>query len=182
MADNTPNSPGDGATGPQAAPPPGAQNITLRVLTQYTKDLSFESPGAPGSLLTNQGQPRIEASVDVGARKLGDNDYEAELKVTARAVRGEVTSFIVELAYAGLFRIETVSEDALQAILLIECPRMLFPFARRVIADVTRDGGFAPLMIDPIDFAGLYRRQMEQRAGDAASPALSTPVATEPKN
>lgn len=171
MADTPPVPPGPGGPDSQAA----RAGIMLRVIAQYIKDLSFENPGAPGSLLVGNVQPTIEASVDVGARRLGDVEFESELKVTARARRGEVTSFVIELSYGGLFRIENVPPEVLQPVLLIECPRILFPFARRVIADVTRDGGFAPLLIDPIDFAGLYRRQVEQRQAEglaAAGPPL----------
>ncbi len=135
--------------------------MMLRVVAQYIKDLSFENPAAPGSLFGNEQPPQIEASVDVAARRLGDADFEAELRINAKARRGEATAFIVELVYAGLFRIENAPADALQPLLLIECPRLLFPFARRLISDTTRDGGFAPLLLDPIDFASLYRRQME---------------------
>jgi preprotein translocase subunit SecB len=160
------------ATGAQAA------GVTMRVAAQYVKDLSFESPGAPGSLVAGAAAPHVEASVDVAARRLGEAEYECELRVKATAKRGEVTVFIVELVYGGLFQIANAPADLLQPILLIECPRLLFPFARRVIADVTRDGGVVPLLLDPLDFAGLYRQQMAQRAqqqpgGDGkASPIL----------
>ena len=137
--------------------------VMIQVIAQYVKDLSFENPQAPGGLLGGNVAPAIEASVDVAARRLGDVEFESELKVTARARRGEVTVFLVELVYGALFRIERAPQDLLEPILLIECPRLLFPFARRVVADVTRDGGFAPLLIDPIDFQSLYQRQRAQR-------------------
>ena len=140
-----------------------ALGVTLQVVAQYIKDLSFENPAAPGSLFGNDTPPQIEASVDVAARRLGEVDFEAELRITAKARRGEATAFIVELVYAGLFRIANAPAEALQPLLLIECPRLLFPFARRLISDTTRDGGFAPLLLDPIDFATLYRRQLESQ-------------------
>lgn len=152
-----------------------APGLTLRVVAQYIKDLSFENPAAPGSLFAADTPPQIEASVDVAARRLGDADFEAELRITAKARRGEATAFIVELVYAGLFHIENAPSEALQPLLLIECPRLLFPFARRLIADTTRDGGFAPLLLDPIDFASLFRRQLEQQ--EAQPPGVPGPIA-----
>jgi len=150
--------------GPQAGAEP--VGVVIQVIAQYVKDLSFENPQAPGGLLGGNVAPSIEASVDVAARRLGDVEFESELKVTARARRGEVTVFLVELVYGALFRIERAPQELLEPILLIECPRLLFPFARRVVADVTRDGGFAPLLIDPIDFASLYQRQRAQRQNE----------------
>ena len=145
---------------------PGGEQIgvAVRVVAQYVKDLSFENPQSPGSLLGGNVAPAIEAGVDVSAKRLGEIDFECELKVTVKARRGEVTVFLVELVYAALFQIQNAPAELLEPILLIECPRLLFPFARRVVADVTRDGGFAPLLIDPIDFASLYQRQREGRA------------------
>jgi preprotein translocase subunit SecB len=155
-----------GAVGAQ--PGAQAQGVTLRVAAQYVKDLSFESPGAPGSLVAGAPAPQVEASVDVAARRMGDTEFECELRIKATAKRGEVTVFIVELVYGGLFQIANAPQDLLQPILLIECPRLLFPFARRVVADVTRDGGVVPLLLDPLDFAGLYRQQMAERAKQGA--------------
>ncbi len=152
-----------------------APGVALRVMAQYVKDLSFESPTAPGSLAAANEPPKIEASVDVSARRLGDADFEAELRVTAKARRGEAVVFIVELVYGGLFRIENAPQDILQPLLLIECPRILFPFARRIIADVTRDGGMIPLMLDPLDFAGLYRQQMAKR-GEQPPDGANAPI------
>jgi preprotein translocase subunit SecB len=149
------------ATG--VSPRDGEIGVAVRVVAQYVKDLSFENPQSPGSLLGGAVAPSIEASVDVAAKRLGDADFESELKVTVRARRGDVTVFLVELVYGALFQIQNAPAEVLEPILLIECPRLIFPFARRVIADVTRDGGFAPLLIDPIDFAGLYQRQRESR-------------------
>lgn len=149
------------AMGP--SPDNDAVGVAVRVVAQYVKDLSFENPQSPGSLLGGNVAPAIEASVDVAARKLGEIDFESELKITVRARRGEVIVFLVELVYAALFQIQNAPDDILEPILLIECPRLIFPFARRVVADVTRDGGFAPLLIDPIDFAGLYQRQRNGR-------------------
>ncbi len=171
MADEKTTPPGAGAgAGIAAGAAAGAQvpGVTMRVMAQYVKDLSFESPGAPGSLVAGAAAPAVEAAVDVAARRLGEAEFECELRVKATAKRGEVTVFIVELVYGGLFQVENAPADLLQPILLIECPRLLFPFARRVIADVTRDGGVIPLLLDPLDFAGLYRQQMAERAKQQA--------------
>jgi preprotein translocase subunit SecB len=133
----------------------------VAILTQYVKDLSFENPNAPASLQSTE-QPRIDVNVAVNAKRAGDNVYEVELKITAKAMTGDDASFIVDLAYAGLFGLSNVPEEALEPFLIIEAPRIIFPFARRIIADSVRDGGFPPLMLDPIDFAALYMAQQGQ--------------------
>lgn len=132
----------------------------LRVITQYIKDMSFENPGAPQSLTPQSEAPKIGVNVDVGVRGLSDTDFEVEIKLSIEAMAADKPIFIVELTYAGICRLENIPKESMQAVLLIECPRMIFPFARRIVADATRDGGFPPLMIDPIDFALLYRQQM----------------------
>ena len=153
--------------GDQPMPP------AIRVAGQYVKDLSFENPGAPDSL-RGAGQPNIDLSVDVQARDLGNDMFEVELIIGARAQREQTPVFIVELTYAGLFQIQNVDPQSRDAFLLIECPRMIFPFARRILSDATRDGGFPPLMLEPVDFAALYRQQMAQRA-QAEQGAPATP-------
>ena len=155
----------------------GQNNPTMRILGQYIKDLSFENPGAPASLSTNNAQPAIQVSVDVGGRRLSDNEYETELKITVDAKRGEVTAFLVELSYGGIVQVQNVTNDMLQPLLLMEVPRLLFPFARRVVADVTRDGGFPPLMLEPIDFTQLYRQQMAKQQGQAGAEPQASPAA-----
>jgi preprotein translocase subunit SecB len=149
---DTPGGNGNGEALDQAGAP------QIQVLAQYVKDLSFENPAAPMSL---QGQkPALEVGVDVQARGLGVDQYEVLLRVRADAKSGTQTSFVCELAYAGVFMLKGIPAENMQPLLLIECPRLLFPFARRVVADTTRDGGFPPLLLDPIDFAALYRMQM----------------------
>ncbi|WP_419816453.1 protein-export chaperone SecB [Glacieibacterium sp.] len=140
------------------------------ILTQYTKDLSFENPGAPGSLQMD-GQPRIEINVNVNARRAGDDVYEVELKIDARAFNGDAVAFVVELLYAGLFALRNLPEEALEPFLVVEAPRILFPFARRIIADATRDGGFPPLLLEPIDFGSLYMAQ-QQAGANAGQPSI----------
>lgn len=141
-----------------AAPPPPSQ---IRVLAQFVRDLSFENPRAPDSLRA-AAQPQIELGVEMSARGRTDGFYEVDLKLSAAAVADGQPTFQIELVYGGLFQIEGVMEEHLEAVLLVECPRYLFPFARRVISDATADGGFPPFMLEPIDFASVYAAQ---RAG-----------------
>jgi preprotein translocase subunit SecB len=140
----------------------------LRVLTQYVKDFSFENPNVPQSLGPTDEQPNIAVRVDVGVKRMSETDFEVALKIGADAKASDKTMFLVELDYAGLFRLVNVPEENLEAVLVIECPRQIFPFARRIIADITRDGGFPPLMIDPIDFVGLYQQRSQQMAVEPA--------------
>jgi len=137
---------------------------SIRILGQYLKDLSFENPNAPQALAPQQAQPDINISVNVNARNLGPNDFEVELHLDAKASAQDKVMFAAELVYAGTFRMENFPQQMMHPAVLIECPRLLFPFARRIIADITREGGHPPLMIDPIDFVGLYRQQQAQRA------------------
>ncbi|OEJ64417.1 protein-export chaperone SecB [Magnetovibrio blakemorei] len=163
------DTPGNGAdhTPSSAGAPQGTQQAALAIHGQYVKDLSFESPNAPGILadLQNQ-QPDINVNVDVQAAKLegpqAANYYEVILDMRAELKLGEKVGFIVELKYAGVFAIN-VPEEHLGGMLLVECPRILFPFARNILADATRDGGFVPLMLQPIDFAAMYQANMAQQ-------------------
>ena len=134
---------------------------SLRILGQYLKDLSFENPNAPQSL--SQEQPEISVSVNVNAKPLGPNDFEVELHLDAKAMAKDKVAFATELIYAGTFRLENFPPHLLHPAVLIECPRILFPFARQILADATRNGGFPPLMLDPIDFAAMYQRRMQQQ-------------------
>jgi len=138
----------EGETGPQ-----------LRVLTQYIKDLSFENPNAPRTVGPLPEQPQIAVRVDVSAQRLGETEFEVTISLNAEAKIQDELMFLIELDYCGLFRLVNIPEDQFEPVLLIECPRMLFPFARRIIADATRDGGFPPLLIDPVDFVGLYQQR-----------------------
>ena len=153
----------DMAKQPEAAPT--QTGPAIRVINQYIKDLSFENPGA-----AVDEQPNIELGIDVGAtpKNAEDNIFEVTLKLQARAGTKETALFILEMDYAGLFQVGGFSDADLEAILLIECPRILFPFARRIIADISAEGGFPPLRIDPVDFGALYSAQ-RKRAADAAA-------------
>ncbi|MEQ1931685.1 MAG: protein-export chaperone SecB [Parvularculaceae bacterium] len=137
---------------------------SLAVKAQYLKDLSFENPNAPMSF-QDGGQPAFEVDVNVNARGLGPNNYEVELSVSARARRGDVVAFVVETAYAGVFEIRNVPQEQIEIIMLVECPRILFPFARQIVADATRNGNYPPLMLEPIDFFAVYQRDKMMRAG-----------------
>lgn len=137
---------------------------TLQVLTQYTKDLSFENPGAPESLVV-KGQPQIGIQINVNARPVREgSEYEVELKIEAKAELSGKTLFALELVYAGIFRAQNVAQETIHPFILIECPRMLFPFARQIVSDTVRNGGFPPLLIDPVDFVSLYRQRMAKTA------------------
>lgn len=152
---------------------PGAGDETspqLRVLTQYVKDLSFENPNAPRMLGPLNDQPQIGVRVDVNVQRLAEVDFEVTLSVSIDAKSNEDVMFLVELQYCGLFRLTNIPADSLEPMLLIECPRQIFPFARRIVADVTRDGGFPPLMIDPIDFVGLYQQRRAETAPAGTMP------------
>lgn len=151
---------GNGPVNPEDLP-------QFRILTQYIKDFSFENPSAPDSLRPGDEQPQTDVGIDVQARRREGDEFEAVIRLNITSRRGDDVSFLLELVYAGVFVVKNVPQESLQPVLLIECPRMLFPFVRRVVADITRDGGFAPLMLDPIDFAALYRNQMEQAARQA---------------
>lgn len=152
-------------TAPQ--PQPGTQP-SMRILGQYLKDFSFENPNAPASLTPQQKQPDINISVNVNARNLGPNDFEVELHLDAKATGDDKVIFAAELLYAGIFRLENFPQNLLHPAVLIQCPAMLFPFARQIMADATRNGGFPPLMLDPIDFSSMYQQRMRQQAASQA--------------
>jgi preprotein translocase subunit SecB len=176
-----PGAPGEGSTAGQATAGkatagPGQQPAgqaktppSMKILGQYLKDLSFENPNSPQSL-SQQGQPEINVQVNVNAKPAGQNEFEVELHLEAKATHDGKSMFAADLLYAGVFRLENVPQEALHPIVLVECPRMLFPFARQILADATRNGGFPPLMLDPIDFASMYQRRLaEQQKSQQAS-------------
>jgi preprotein translocase subunit SecB len=148
-----------------AARAPGQAPIA--VLAQYLKDLSFENPGAP--TVTGQSAPQGRVDVDVKARSLGEHGYEVSLVLRAEAMREGTTAFLVEVEYAGIFQLNGVPAEAVEPVLLIECPRILFPFARAIVSTATQDGGYAPLLVNPIDFAQLYRAQRMKQSPTATA-------------
>ncbi len=138
------------------------------VISQYVKDFSFENPNAP-AIYQQQGAPKIDVDFNIGAQQVGEDVHEVVLKVDARAEAEDGTvAFVIDLTYAGLFGLRNIPADHLQPFLLGEAPRILFPFARRIVADAVRDGGFPPLMLDPIDFGALYLQQAAQGEALAA--------------
>lgn len=160
-------------TNGNGSPPGAGAPPQLNVLAQYTKDLSFENPNAPASLGPQPQPPQINIQINVGANNIAANEYEVTLSVEGKADNAGKTIFSFELAYAGVFRIQNVPQENLHPLIMIECPRLLFPFAREIIASAVRDGGFPPLMLDPVDFVGLYRQNMERQA--SAQGAVAKP-------
>lgn len=135
----------------------------FHVTGQYVKDLSFENPGAPQTLIATEEKPKIDVNIDLGAQKLRDDLYEVTLKVTSKAKVQDKNLFLVDLEYAGLFTLLNIPAERLEQILMVDCPFILFPYARRVISDVTRDGGFPPLMLEPIDFFSMYKKKLDAK-------------------
>lgn len=141
-----------------------AQSPSLNILAQYIKDLSFENPGAPRSLQSRDKAPSINITVNVNANPLSGSDFDVVLSLNAEAKEDDKVLFAVELVYGGVFRIAGFPQEHVLPVLFIECPRLLFPFARQIVADATRNGGFPPLMIDPIDFAQMFSQRMAEEA------------------
>ena len=156
---DTPANPNNAA--PEGFDPNAAPSLT--VLAQYLKDLSFENPRAPAVYQSNS-TPKIDVNVDVQGRGINQNQYEVELSVAARANRENGDAmFVVEASYAGVFEIVNVPADQLEMAMMVECPRLLFPFLRQIVADATRNGNFPPLMLEPIDFMGIYIANLQRR-------------------
>ena len=137
----------------------------INIHAQYVKDLSFENPLGANAQAAVQMSPDVSVEIHTNARTLPEDGHEVSLFIRGEAKNGETTLFIVELTYAALFTLENVPEDTIAPALLIEGARLLFPFARNIVADATRDGGFPPLLINPIDFAQLYQKQHMDAAG-----------------
>jgi preprotein translocase subunit SecB len=146
---------------PEGVAPSADANPVVQILGQYVKDLSFENPNAPASLqnLANGGQPKTDFNINLNARKLGDEVFEVELKLSIEQTQNDNALFVIELLYGGLFGLRNIPDEALEPFLLVEGPRILFPFAQRIIADVTRDGGYPQMLLPPIDFASLYMQR-----------------------
>jgi preprotein translocase subunit SecB len=139
-------------------------NPRIGLLAQYLKDCSYENPNAPQSLAKDLPAPSIDVGMDVQVQPLGENRFEVALRTTATATRESDAVFVAEVLFAGVFELFDVPEEQIQPVCLVECPRLLFPFARRVLSDLTRDGGMPPILLDPVDFAALYERQQAQAA------------------
>jgi preprotein translocase subunit SecB len=167
MASDT-NSPSDTSQDSNGGAPAGQAQPSIRILGQYLKDLSFENPNAPQSLAPQQSQPDINVSVNVNARNLAPTDFEVELHLDAKATNQGKVVFAADLVYAGTFRLENFPAQMMHPAVLIECPRLLFPFARQIMAEATRNGGFPPLMLDPIDFGAMYQNRLRQQTAGQA--------------
>lgn len=150
--------------------PNGEDNLPqIGLIAQYVKDLSFENPNAP-NVYSWQSQPNIDVQFNIASEKAADDVHEVALKISSKAVADNGTVFAVELVFAGLFGIRNVPDEQIQPFLYAEAPRLLFPFARRVLADAVRDGGFPPLLLDPIDFGSLYQQQLQAQASAQTQP------------
>jgi preprotein translocase subunit SecB len=147
--------------GEAAAAPPEATGPSLSVLTQYIKDFSFENPNAPNSLLQQQ-QPQISIQINVNPRQMSATDFEVELKLEGKAELIGSILFAFDLNYGGVFRLVNIPQENLGPLLMIECPRLLFPFAREIISTAIANGGFPPLLLQPIDFVALYQRRIAE--------------------
>lgn len=147
---------------------PTTQTIPFGIKAQYVKDFSFENPYAHEVMSKTNEKPDMNVTVNVNAKPLSENNYEVALQVNVKAKYGNKTAFLIELSYAGLFYIEEKKANILNLLLLVECPRLLFPYARNIISDTTRDGGFPPLFLQPIDFADLYKKKLQSLAQNQA--------------
>ncbi|MCB1533192.1 MAG: protein-export chaperone SecB [Rhodoblastus sp.] len=146
----------------------------INTLAQYAKDLSFENPNAPRSLTPQERGPNISVQVNVNAQQLAESDFEVQLKLEGSAGDGAEALFKFELEYCGVFRLMNIPQDQVHPVIMIECPRILFPFARQIVADAVRNGGFPPLYLDPVDFAALYMQRLaEAQQGGQPSASLA---------
>ncbi|CAN1569298.1 SecB Preprotein translocase subunit SecB [Rhabdaerophilaceae bacterium] len=141
----------------------------LDALAQYVKDLSFENPNAPRSLQPRDGSPAINIQVNVNAKELAPDELEVDLKLEGTAGEGKDVLFRFELVYSGIFRLVNIPEQHKHQVVMIECPRMLFPFARAIVANAVRDGGFPPFLLQPIDFAALFQARVEEMAQNGSA-------------
>jgi preprotein translocase subunit SecB len=153
----------------------GDQLPSVAVVAQYVKDLSFENPNAP-AVFQWQGQPQTDVQFNIGAQALNDEVHEVALKIDVTSKTEQGVAFAVELVYAGLFALRNIPAEQLQPFLLAEAPRLLFPFARQVIASTVMDGGFPPIMLDPIDFASLYMQRAAQAQADETGGQSGTQI------
>ncbi|MDO8359633.1 MAG: protein-export chaperone SecB [Devosia sp.] len=173
MADETPAG---------AAPANTAAAPSYNLVGQYIRDLSFENPGAPGSVMLGGPNPQFSVSINVGVKKQAEDLYAVEINLTAKAERDSTVLFNVELVYGGVFRMKNIPENQLAPLLLVECPRLIFPFARQVLATITQQGGFPPLMMEPVDFNAIYLQNLKslqaQQAAAQTPDGSATPQVT----
>ncbi|MCD7058432.1 protein-export chaperone SecB [Pelagibacterium xiamenense] len=181
MAEDTKDTPETGAAG-QA--PDATNTPSFAIVGQYIRDLSFENPNAPGSLVAAAQKPGSNVNINVQVKKQSDEVYASEIGINVKTEHEGKVVYAVELVYGGLFRVKNVPENQLGALLMVEAPRLIFPFARQVLAQTIQQGGFAPLMLEPVDFLSLYRRNLQaaterqkqqagQDAGEEAKPTVN---------
>ncbi|WP_291299348.1 protein-export chaperone SecB [Elioraea sp.] len=179
MTDIRGNGPGNGSGNPEGLPPngapQGAEGATpgMAINIQYVKDLSFEVPGAPDIFVQVRQAPQVAVNLDVNARRVADGAFEVVLSIRAEAKVEDKTCFIVELDYAGVFTLTAIPQDMLEPVLLVEAPRLLFPFARSIMSDVTRESGFPAVLLQPIDFLALWQSRRAQTDAGMAPPAAN---------
>jgi preprotein translocase subunit SecB len=154
---------------PQDAAANQLQLPQLNVLGQYVKDFSFENPNAPRSLAPSQQQPQLNVQINVGVTQLAATDYEVTLKLEGKAETDGMVLFAFDLTFSGMFRIQNIPPEHTQPMLMIECPRLLFPFAREIVATAVRNGGYAPFLLDPVDFVSLYHQRIAQQQAQPQS-------------
>lgn len=175
--DNGSNGKADAGGGaPPLGPVPGADQPRLNVVSQYVKDLSFENPEGPRPIANTAQNSRINVGINVQARRVSQTDMEVSIKFEASAKDGDRTIFATELVYAGVFRFMNIPEAQIEPLAMTECPRLLFPFARQILADATRNGGFPPLLLDPVDFAAMYRERLKRGSQGDAQPSVPPPA------
>ena len=150
----------------ESGEPPSSRQIVVHA--QYIKDLSFENPNAPKILMDPPGQPDVEITVNVGARSLGESQFEVLLTLGAKAKSDDKSLFLVDLTYAGIVSCSGIAQEDVNPMVMIEAPRLLFPFARAIVSDVTRDGGFMPLNIQPVDFVAVYQHNLTKQKEKAS--------------
>ncbi len=150
---------------------------SFSLVGQYIRDMSFENPGAPGSIMLGGPNPNFQVGINVGVKKQTDDIYAVEITLNAKADREKNVLFNVELIYGGVFRMKNIPEKDLAPLLLVECPRLIFPFARQVLATITQQGGFPPLMMEPVDFQAIYLQNLKSlQEAQAAQTNGGTPT------
>lgn len=153
----------------EAAPAAPADKPAIFLRAQYIKDLSFENPRAPASIFSLRENPQMDVSVNLGAQRLDEKVFELSIHIAARAIAEKTTVFLCDVVYAGVIEVQAIPDEQLESVMFIQGAQLLYPFARRVIADLTRDGGFPPLQLDPMDFAGMYLQQQAQKVPAATA-------------
>jgi preprotein translocase subunit SecB len=158
----------NGGPAPSATPGNVAE---FGVVAQYIKDFSFENPNAPRSLAPSQQQPQISVQVNVSPKPISNTDFEVELHIDGRAQAGGMVLFSFDLVFAGVFRLQNIPQENISPLVMIEAPRLLFPYAREIISSSVSNGGFPPLLLNPVDFVALYQKKLAELQPQASSPA-----------